>query len=106
MLEKEKGEREEGGEGGEGGEGAKEEEKEKPGHRVVSIRSRHISVPIPIPVPVPIPVLHLLCLCLHVLLRPYLYPAIPGRLDFRCDVMIEYPDVHIFLLDPNIIPIE
>lgn len=29
------------------------------------------------------------CLCLHVLLRPYLYPAIPGFLDFRCDIMID-----------------
>lgn len=42
----------------------------------------------------------------HVLLPPYLYPAIPGFLDFRCDIMIEYPDVHIFLLDPDIIPID
>lgn len=103
-----RGERREGGEGGEGGEGERgggaKEEEEKPGHRVISIRSRHISVPIPVPVPVPI--LHLLCLCLYVLLRPYLYPAIPGFLDFRCNIMIDYPDVHIFLLDPNIIPIE
>lgn len=28
------------------------------------------------------------CLCLHVLLRPCLYPAIPGFLDFRCNIII------------------
>lgn len=112
---KKKGKREEGGEGGgeeeEEEEKEKEEEEEKPGHRVISFRIDSFSTytytcTCTYTCPFYISYVYVYMSKVHVLLRPCLYPAIPGFLDFRCDVMIEYPDVHIFLLDPDIIPID
>lgn len=105
---KKKEKRGEGGGGGEGVEGGGEEakeEEEKPGHRVISFRIDSFSTYIC--------TCTYTCTCSTSLMSMSLCTSTsisisrhPGTTRLPMQYYDRYPDVHIFLLDPDIIPIE